>query len=132
MIETVLKEINNYFIKTDGVITSMEIDGFNSINTFFVGQYVKIEGSTLNDGVYKIASKVGSKYTTLEALKVEDAVAYVYGLAIPMAVLDLSTKIASQSVGIKSESLGDYSVTYDDGWKNTYRNELAQWRQVYP
>ncbi len=131
MLEQILKNINNYFKKSSGVITEIQADGFISYDEFFLGQYVKIEGSILNDGVYRIKEKQGDKYITYEDLQVENNISYVYGLAIPREILRLSEQVENHVKGIKSETLGDYSVTYDD-WKVAYKEELSRWRKVYP
>lgn len=138
MIERILLEINNFFIKTTQR-KSATIDSntliFDSAVTLIVGQYVCIRGSVLNDGVYKITEIVGNVYTLDGTLQDETGTFFIYGLAIPKALLDIEAVIvASGSMsGVASESLGEYSVSYgtNGSWQEVYRNQLNPYRKPF-
>lgn len=138
MIDEILKEINNYFIRSAEyrpfTILSNEIVGFGE--TYIAGQYINIDGSILNDGTYKIASNVGGVITTVEDLQDETGWFYLFGLGVPKQITDLSTKLSTytQSVnqGLTSESQGNRSVSYAYGssWQAAYKKDLNAYRMA--
>lgn len=129
-----LKYINRNFVVRCDSVTSIVADGvLGSFVDYVVGQYVYIRGSLLNDGVYKITAVSTSKLTLDEALTAEATshLKTVYGLGIPKALLALAVKIGAhtQTAGIASESIDDYSVSYtDSSWAGAYAKELQSWR----
>lgn len=141
MIQEVLQYLNNYFV-VDTVDSSLiETDGITVLeNKFVVGQYILVLYSKLNDGVYKISGITGNKLsidTDLDLLE-ESGAFYVCGLAIPRAVLticgEIDTYNTNHSSMARSESLGDYSVTWgndDVSWISSFRKRLAPYRKVY-
>lgn len=145
MIEQVLRELNDYFFRSSCNGTNIAADGVtvDDVSAFTVNQYILVNGSRINDGVYKIKAIVNAdKKLMADGLQVESGEFNVYGLAIPKAVLDLATEIeayiAKNPDGIAAETLGDYSVTYGGGrgsndfsWKSVYRSRLAAFRQVF-
>jgi hypothetical protein len=130
--------VNNFF-KQIQETTKLEFSGnkITGMNTIFlVGQYVYVEGSLLNDGVYKITA-VGNKEITIDAdLETETNTCTIFGLAIPKAFIELANEIINEGKvagNIKSESVSRYSVTYaGDGsdWIKTYKNSLDKWRKL--
>lgn len=109
------------------------------------GQYIRIVGSVLNDGVYKW-SEDGIEELTDETFK-----GSVWALAIPKEVINLSAEIDawkakyegtdSQSMSpFASESFGGYSYTKASGgadasgglggWQGAFYNRLSQWRKI--
>ena len=138
VLENVLREIRNFFVKTlerrPTVIATNKIT-FNPSQKYVVGQYIYITGSILNDGVHKI-TLVESDGVTVDSLEDEEAILTIYGLAIPKTVIAIADEIAlnGQTAGVNSESLGDYSVSYGEGnssWQNVYKDQLDQYRRVY-
>ena len=138
VLENVLREINNFFVKTlerrPVVIENNKIT-FNTNQKYIAGQYIYIYGSILNDGVYKILS-VDASGITVDNLEDEEAILTIYGLSIPKTVVAIADEIAlnGQMTGVNSESLGDYSVNYGEGnssWQNVYKDQLNQYRRVF-
>lgn len=102
------------------------------------GQYFRIIGSALNDGVWK--------YPATE-LKDEVFEGAVWGLAVPPAVVALAEEIAewqekyggTVSSPFTSESFGGYSYTKSAGnsvngggmsWKDQFASRLNPWRKI--
>ena len=106
------------------------------------GQYFRIIGSLLNDGVYQYPS---------EELKDESFRGAIWSMALPPAVLALAEEInewqekyggvSSQSMSpYQSESFGGYSYskesgsagngTSTSGWQGKYADRLAPWRKI--
>ena len=141
--EKILNSINNYFYK-------FYESGSYSINTntitvkgkYIIGQYVRIEGSTLNDGVYKVAF-VDGQNITLESLTMQDEEfeGIISSLAIPSDLISLKAKIETyesenKPSAIVSESFGNYSyslATNANGqaltWQEVFSNELKPYRK---
>lgn len=141
MIEIVLKELNNFFVGSkqysEATITTDTLT-IKQGNSYTTGQYVRIEGTILNDGVYQISgiAEVGDNLElTIIGLVPEEANIILSGLYIPRQLLELITEIeANGSTGtVKSESLGDYSVTYDKtgNWQDVYSRQLSVWKKVH-
>ena len=116
--EKILNSINNYFYK-------FYESGSYSINTntitvkgkYIIGQYVRIESSTLNDGIYKVAF-VDGQNITLESLTMqeEEFEGVISSLAIPSGLIELKAKIEvyeseNKPSAIVSESFGNYSYS---------------------
>lgn len=146
MIASIMNYINNYFSRTVERVTAV-IDGTAKTitgsfgETYLAGQYIRLSGTILNDGVYKIASVAGTVITVEEDLLDESPAEgyYLWGLAPPKAFLevvdDIKTYITANgtSTGLKSETQGKRSVTYasDSTWQGVYANALGSWRKVY-
>jgi hypothetical protein len=143
MLGEVLAYLNNHFVRGNAWGTEAEADGVTccSPEDYVPGQYIRIYGSVLNDGVYKIASIDGDKLVTVETLQPEASGFNVWGLAVPAEVVKLATEIAAyqttEKPGVASESLGDYSVSYAagsssaPGWVWAFKDRLRPWRKVY-
>lgn len=141
--QKILDSINNYFYK-------FYESGNYSINTntikvkgkYIIGQYVRIEGSTLNDGVYKVIF-VDGQNITLESLTMRDEEfeGIISSLAIPSDLISLKAKIETyesenKPSAIVSESFGNYSyslATNANGqaltWQEVFSNELKPYRK---
>lgn len=106
------------------------------------GQYFRIIGSLLNDGVYQYPS---------EELQDESFRGAIWSMALPPAVLALSEEInewqekyggvSSQSMSpYQSESFGGYAYSKagggsagngtTSGWQDVYANRLSPWRKI--
>lgn len=114
---------------------------------FINGQYIRILGSLLNDGVYKYGA-------TIEGLRDETFTGAVWSLAIPKEIETLANDIkewTTKNSGVdsaamspfQSESFGGYSyekaqtyasdtsAKYGAGdWKNVFASRLSQWRKI--
>lgn len=134
---------NGSFIISNGAITSNEWS--MSIKE---GQYIRIIGSALNDGVWKIPQDVGEEPT----LKDEGFEGAVWLLAVPPAVVAIAKDIADwqklyggvdgQNMGpYSSESFGGYSYSKQqggtssngsivNGWIAMFGNRLSMWKKL--
>lgn len=129
----------------DFTIADGRLDLPNTTSTQLLeGQYFRIVGSVLNDGVYQYhASEPNS------ALVDETFHGAVWALAIPKEVLDLDVEItawqtkygqaslspyASESLSASSYSYSRGSVSTDGSatitWKNIFADRLARWRKI--
>lgn len=126
--------INGTFEIVDGKITT---DDF--INVIQTNQYFRIVGSVFNDGVYQ--------YTQELSLIDESFTGSVWLMAIPKAVLDLSTEIdnwiteygTAAASPFQSESFGGYSYSKSSGgssggsgvsWQSAFVSKLNLWRKI--
>lgn len=127
------------FIISDGHIESYNDGDMGLIE----GQYFRIVGSLLNDGVHQYPS---------EGLKDETFDGAIWSMAIPPAMLSLSEEIDSwqtkhgsvDSVAMSpynSESFGGYSYSKSSGgsvesgggsggWQSAFANRLNPWRKL--
>lgn len=126
--------INETFEIVDGKITN---DNF--ISVIQTNQYFRIIGSVFNDGVHK--------YTDELSLTDETFTGSINLMAIPKAVLDLSTEIdnwiteygAVAASPFQSESFGGYSYSKSSGrssegsdvsWQSAFASKLNLWRKI--
>ena len=135
-----MQEINNFFVDTSEYGTfSIVSDGITGTfsESYLVGQYVSIDGSKLNDGVYRITVATSSKLTLDATLLVESANICLFGLAVPSAFKTLVTDITAYSTnavqGVSSESQGGRSVSFagSSAWQSVYKNSLNAYRRVF-
>lgn len=142
MLEQILREIKDYFIREVWVGDfSIEGGSLASVNFLLDGQYFKIHGSVLNDGIYQ--------YPAYD-LKDEDFTGEVWALAVPPSVIELSEEISNWQAAnadiirspFTSESFGGYSYTKASGnsgngsnfsgtsWKSVFADRLNTWRKI--
>jgi len=141
VIKQVMDSVNNHFVN-DWEHNSYEIvsDGISGTFscTYLVGMYILIEHSYRNDGVYEITGVTSSKITvdaTLKAENTNDSMT-LYALTPPADFISIVSEITNfdeKGLGVNSESIDDYSVTYEDdgSWQSVYKNKLNQYRRVY-
>lgn len=130
------------FTINNGVIIPLGDKSMNLLN----GQYIRIVGSVLNDGIYEYNS------TKIEGLKDETFSGAIWSLAIPKEVVALAEEInawqtkygGADSAAVSpfsNESFGGYSYTKSTGnaengsnglggWQSAYANRLNQWRKI--
>lgn len=147
MLTELCAELKNYFLRdreADIHYGEYTISG-GSINLPFLlnGQYFRIVGSVLNDGVYQYP---------VNGLTDEVFTGAVWAMAVPPAVVALSTEIEewqSKYGGVdsanmspfSSESFGGYSYQKAQGfassgggmltsWKDLYASRLNKWRRL--
>ena len=137
--------VNKYFgeFRIVNGILQMEYDDGNAFTALNLlpGQYYRIIGSVLNDGVHQYPN---------EALADETFTGAVWSMAIPAAVLALSEEISAwqcknggaDSAAMSpfvSESFGGYSYTKAagssstgsvGGWEAVYASKLTPWRKI--
>ena len=131
----------------DFTISNGVINGDKPMN-LLNGQYIRIVGSILNDGVYKYSSE-----SSISGLTDETFHGAVWSLAIPKELVAIDKEIdawqakngdvdsASMSP-FSSESFGGYSYTKSSGrseensnsglggWQSAFANRLSQWRKI--
>lgn len=145
MLAELFQYLRNWFVKTrylsefivsDGKITFA--DGSNI--PLLVGQYFRIVGSVLNDGVYKYGED------DLPANELFSGA--VWAMAVPPAVVALAGEIEEWTAAnadainspYQSESFGGYSYSLKAGsssgdgnglsWKSQFAARLAPWRKI--
>lgn len=137
--EKFLALINNYFEKTAEEGSFAIVDGtlVGAKDRYLKGQYVRIMDSILNDGVYKIKDVGVNGELTIEELKEKDEEfsGVLVGLAIPSDFIGLTKRmeefIKNKSLGIKSESVPNYSVSFDDReFIQAFEKELFPYRKL--
>ena len=137
MLEQVLLSLRNWFVADkrtgrvrieDGRLVPPAALGLKE------GQYVRITGSTFNDGLHA---------WPYNGLTDEEFVGTVWALAIPQAVVELADEIAAwQTEHAKeldgpyaSESFGGYSYSKGTGsdsasWQGAFASRLNRWRKI--
>lgn len=147
MIESLMRLCNNYFESTveegDYALGTNFISGVRG--SYAPGQYIRIMESCTNDGVYKVRTQVGSTLHFDENFPHDENFAgYIVGLRVPKDFVSLATKIgdfnkkSEKHAGVSSESIPNYSVSYDKSSNHGaqfYQTEVRQfqkpWRPVY-
>lgn len=139
MLETVLDNLNNYFIVDGGDHTGHFVINNGIINADFLqeDQYFKVTGSVFNDGVYKYKSE------GIEFVKNEEFDGTVSSMAVPKAVISLSEEIGAWCAtnapsAYVSEAFGGYSRTRASSvgtgapvsWEDVFRARLNRWRKL--
>lgn len=145
--------LRNYFEKAKifgtvkiegGVVTVTKFTDDSEKKEFspLVGQYIRIVGSYLNDGVYKWTDT-----GIITDLKDETFDGAVWLLAIPKEVVDIAAEIAewrttyekATSTPYSSESLSASSYSYSKAsgdsiaslaWPSVFAARIAQWRKI--
>lgn len=150
MLQQVMENIHNYFIK-DRIIGHFEIaEGAISPLALLDGQRFLIHGSALNDGVYTFHED-GIKNdddTVAAGLKDETWAGTICALAVPPAVIALSSEInewvakngeAVESPYDSESVIGVYSYTKAKGgsgaggavtWADVFKSRMDRWRKV--
>lgn len=136
------QELKNYFVRSDEDIHhgqySISGGSISPADFLIDGQYFRIVGSVLNDGVYE--------YPT-DALIDETFTGAIWAMAIPPDVIALASEIDSWindnanvlNSPYTSESFGGYSYTkasasYGAGsysWQNHFASRLNKWRKIH-
>lgn len=123
------------FVISGGVLTHADGSTLNLLN----GQYIRIVGSVLNDGVHQWGSSL---------LTDESFTGAVWSMAVPPTVIQLAEDIkdwcsantAAINSPYQSESFGGYSYSmrsgsgadgYDGaGWESQFKSRLSPWRKI--
>ena len=138
MLTELCAEIRNYFLVPNGIHTgTFTISGGNIAPLDFLqeGQYFRIVGSVLNDGVYQ--------HPTAELLD-ESFVGAVWAMAVPPSVIALAAEIkewtesdAAKATAFESESFGGYSYTRATDkngapltWQSVFGRRLNPYRRM--
>lgn len=140
--EDILSYINNYFAvtKEEGTF-KIEDNSIKIKGNYLQGQYIKLEGSFFNDGIYRVESLV-DKTITLIGANNEEFKGVIYSLAIPKDLISIAKKLEElkekNTNGIyESESFGEYSYTLAKNSKgeiysniDSFKNELKKYRKM--
>lgn len=136
MLETVLQNLNNWFLVPDGVHAGeFTVQGGQLTLPFLqTGQYFRVVGSVFNDGLhqYPVADLTDETFT-----------GSVWALAVPKAVIELAEEIDAwqtkngDSGPFTSESFGGYSYSKATnasgmavGWQDVFKSRLNDWRRI--
>ena len=145
MLYEICEHLHNFFDKRDGEYIDRSAGTFTILNglisplssSLIAGQYIRIVGSLLNDGIYLLPSDF-----TIAELSDETFTGAVFGLAIPKDLVTLSTEItayvaANPATGYTSESFGGWSGSRATGasgaplsWKSVFAARLNRWRKL--
>lgn len=143
MLTELCAELKNYFLRdreADIHYGEYTISG-GSIDLPFLlnGQYFRIVGSVLNDGVYQYP---------VDGLTDEEFSGAVWAMAVPPSVIALAADIEAWNAKnaealaspYTSESFGGYSYTKASGassggsgaftWRDQFASRLAKWRRL--
>ena len=145
MLNEICEHLHNFFDRRDGVfidrtageftISDGAISPFPS--TLIGGQYIRIVGSLLNDGIYLLPADF-----IIAELEDETFTGAIFGLAIPKDLVTLDSEItayvaANPASGYVSESFGGWSGTKATGangaplsWKTVFGARLNRWRKI--
>lgn len=139
MLEMVLTHLKNWFVVPCGVHEGIFTIENNTLPLPFMqqGQYYRIIGSVFNDGLHKYGEG---------ELTNETFTGCVWALAVPKAVVDLSSKIEdwqnkngeAVTSPFTSESFGGYSYTKATDsrtgsqatWETVFRSQLNPYRKL--
>ena len=136
MLETVLQNLNNWFLVPDGVHAGeFTVQGGQLTLPFLqTGQYFRVVGSVFNDGLhqYPVADLTDETFT-----------GSVWALAVPKAVIELAEEIDAWQTRngdpgpFTSESFGGYSYSKATnasgmavGWQDVFKSRLNDWRRI--
>lgn len=136
MLETVLQNLNNWFLVPDGVHAGeFTVQGGQIPLPFLqTGQYFRVVGSVFNDGLhqYPVADLTDETFT-----------GSVWALAVPKAVIELAEEIDAWQTKngdpgpFTSESFGGYSYSKATnasgmavGWQDVFKSRLNDWRRI--
>jgi len=140
-ISEIMREANRYFPRTYENLslvfaaTGKTITGVFA-ETYIAGQYIYIQHSVLNDGVYTIVTASSTVITVAETLRSETNKVNFYGLQPPRDFIDLVAEIDAYTSkdGVSSEKIDDYSVTFEKegGWKTAFKARINTYRRFNP
>lgn len=143
--ERILKQINNYFYRFYEM-GNFSIDHNRILvkGNYVQGQYIKIENSLMNDGVYRVAyAKDGEIRLEGFDLIDEEFEGVISSLAIPKQLINLLPKIEefesenkrssiiSESFGIQSYTLGTDANGKILGWEQIFSDILKPYKKMY-
>ena len=143
MLETVLMYLNNWFAVGRYDDTYTIEDGKLTLPFLVNGQYFRILGSLLNDGVYKYANGTALDETGTEITLIDETFdGSVWALAIPKGFLSMVEEITVWTAkngdggAYTSESFGGYSYSKATnskgmavGWRDVFAAQLAPWNK---
>lgn len=142
--EEILRQINNYFysFKETGNFKIVESSIVGLKAPYRTGQFIKVQGSLFNDGIYKVDS--ADSNLRIQGLIDEEFEGVIYSMNVPRAIEELEVKIKefkSKDVktNIVSESIpGGYSYSkatgkagVPAGWQSVFAEDLRPYKKMY-
>lgn len=141
MLEELMRECRNYFLIPGGVHPDTYTIKSGSIALPFLraGQYFRVVGSVLNDGVYQYGNC---------SLRDETFDGAIWAMAVPTEFLHLEEEIKAwrtqyenaANSPFQSESFAGYSYTKSStkgnsggsvtGWQGVFASRLNKWRKL--
>lgn len=129
MIEQVLDYIHNYFVKETYRGNFVIESGSLRVDFLKEGQFFKIEGSLLNDGVYQHPAELVD----------EEFEGKILSMAVPKAIIDLAEEIQgwidkygeSMMSPYQSESFGGYSYSKGSVNNGSSKTGMVTWQSVF-
>lgn len=136
MVGQILDFIHNYFYEFPIEDKFVIQDGTFTLADVKDGQYIKIMGSSLNDGIYQYP---------VSDLVDEEFDGVVWALAVPRDLLNIADEVsewlAANNVAagpFTSESFGGYSYTKGVSaktgaplsWQDVFASRLNKWRKI--
>ena len=146
MLEKILDYIHNYFEqKIHRGSFKIEL-GVLKVNFLKEGQYFKIVGSTLNDGVYQYSAEIPEEAELID----ESFFGEIWAMAVPRSLLKLVDEIQAwinqygdtADSPFQSESFGGYSYTKANisgsqnggstksAWQAKFDSQLNAYRKI--
>lgn len=146
MMDQICAHIHNYFTDPDDIRAGVFaiVDGALALDFLVPGQYFRITGSTLNDGVYQYPA---------QALADETFTGHIWPMKVPKAVRDIAEEVvawqdkygAAMASPFQSENvIGVYQYTKQGGntsvngtaadaggWQSAFKSRLNPWRKLY-
>lgn len=144
MLSMICSELNNYFkVKSYDVNLKIENGNIIGMPELIEGQYFRLIGSVLSDGIYK--------YPVSGLMDEPEFHGKIWSMAIPSEVIDLSYEIgdwiekynkvdSSAMSPFNSESFGGYSYSKSssnsnsgssaNSWQNIYKSRLNKYRKL--
>lgn len=130
MLEQILDYIHNYFVKEVHNGTYTIASGTLNVDFLLSGQYFRVVGSVLNDGVYKYPAT---------NMTDETFTGYIWAMAVPPSVIALASEIEEweskygsvANSPYQSESFGGYSYTKASTSNSNGSNAVSDWRSVF-
>ena len=145
MLNEICEHLHNWFDTRNGIYIDRTIDTFTISDgvispfpsSLIGGQYIRIVGSLLNDGIYKLPADF-----IINELEDETFAGAIFGLAIPKDLVTLDSEItahvaANPATAYTSESFGGWSGTRATSasgaalsWQSVYGARLNRWRKI--
>ena len=142
MLDELCAEIRNYFVQSesDKHAGTYTINGGTfspPIDFLKAGQYFRVVGSALNDGVYKNDGRCVFLAETFDGS--------IWAMSVPPAFIALADRIkeykdsdAAKPFPFVSESFGGYSYSKgqnaagaaSNSWQAVFADELRKWRRI--
>jgi len=145
MLNEICEHLHNWFDTRNGIYIDRTIDTFTISDgvispfpsSLIGGQHIRIVGSLLNDGIYKLPADF-----VINELEDETFDGAIFGLAIPKDLVTLDSEItayvaANPATAYTSESFGGWSGTRATSasgaalsWQSVYGARLNRWRKI--